>query len=427
MGEQGDPLRLIENLARFTVKAKEEWRGFQRLSGFETLLKMKGGESTDIQKGLTTFNTLLVEGDNPGRVFLGLEEQNREEGDPVLGAVFMGLRSPGAQAGYLTPLVVFTDAYDWGTANDLPLYDEGNSLCSPIFMHRKVATNRKAVDPWLDGASPSVNTGVLGAVTLNLPRAAFTSGDEGEFFDRVWDLTGLAVEGLEAKRSHFEGELKAGRMPATGSIVASFDDFFGAVGVVGLNEALLNIVERGIGSMQGKVVAYKILEAIHDRLEEKDKETGHRFCLTAEPSDGAAYRLAELDRLKYPEIKTSGVEAPYYTGSTCLPGDYTEDLWDALEHQKRLQTLYGGGTIFNICLEKGISDGGSCKTLVKKLVEKTPLPCFAFSPTVNVSPSRGEAKRYERMGYWYKPVSDMVAGEIEEVRLRRPFAVLSGW
>ena len=418
IAEKDGNLDAFWRLITFAIKAKHEWSSFQRLSGFESLAKKC--DLAELQKNLTKFNTGLEE-EKVGRIFLGLEEQNREDNDPVLDTVFESLRSTAEQTRYSTPVVVYTDAYNWETEGDLQLYDSVNAYSSPIFMHRKEATTRKAVDPWLDGAAPGVNTGVFGAVTLNLPRVAFTSEDEAEFFDRVWDLTGVAVEGLEAKRSHLDEELKAGHMPATGSMINSFDDFFGAVGVVGMNEALLNLIERGIGSMQGKVIAYKILEAIHDRLEEKDKETGHRFCLVAEPSEGAAYRLAEMDRVKYPEIKTAGVEAPFYTGSTCLPVDHTDDLWDAIEHQKKLQAIYNGGTIFNICTEKPTSDVNGNKTLVRKIVEKTPLPCFAFSPSV------GEAERYERMGYGYKPVSGMLAGEIEEVRLRKPFAVVSGW
>jgi hypothetical protein len=429
-GQERDLKEHMGSLALFVAKAGEEWHRFQRLSGFESLVKMNVEDSSCIQKCLATLNLGLATGENSTRLFLGLEEQKREDdlSKSVLNAICGCLRSYGVQAAYLTPLVVFTDAYDWRNENDLLLYESAASLCSPIFIHRKETTTKKAIDPWLDGTAPGVNTGVLGAVTLNLPRAGYNSDDENKFFERVWELTGLACEGLEAKRSHLDDELKAGHMPATGSVVDSFDDFFCAVGVVGVNEALLNLIERGIGSMQGKVVAYKTIEAIRDRLEEKERETGHRYCMIAEPSDGAAYRLAKLDRLKYPEIKTAGVEAPFYTGSTYLPIDYTDDLWDALEHQKKLQTLYNGGTIFNIGLEKEISDARGCKTLVRRIVEKTSLPCFAFSPTVNFNPQSGsKAERYERMEYWYKLVSNMEVGEIEEVRLRKPYAVVSGW
>ncbi|HIH87607.1 TPA: hypothetical protein HA344_00165, partial [Candidatus Bathyarchaeota archaeon] len=266
--EKGVAGNTAEHLLQFAVKARHEWHNFQRLSGFESLM---GGIVGDSEKTSWLKTLITGLGEDGGRVLLGLEEQSREDSGRVLEAIFAGLRSPAAQTGRLAPAVVFTDAYDWGSESDLSLYEPANALCSPIFMHRREATTRRAVDPWLDGAAPGVNTGVLGAVTLNLPRAAFTSGDEGEFFEHVWNLTGLAVDGLEAKRAQLDAELKAGDMPATGSVVDSFDDFFGAVGVVGVNEALINLVEREIGSMQGKVIAYKVLEAIQDRLEEKDK------------------------------------------------------------------------------------------------------------------------------------------------------------
>jgi ribonucleoside-triphosphate reductase len=205
--------------------------------------------------------------------------------------------------------------------------------------------------------------------------------------------------------------------------VDSFDGFFCGVGVVGVHEAIMHLLEKGIESMQGKAVAYKILEEINRRLKAHWEETGHLFCRIAEPSDGASYRFAELDRVKCPGLKSSGVDAPFYTGSTCLRVDYSDDLWDAMEHQKKLQTLYTGGSVFNVYLERGISDVGGVKTLARRIVERTALPCFSFSPTVSTS----HQGRFERLGYWYKPVTEMVAGELEEVRLRRPYAVASGW
>lgn len=432
-GEHGGDLEgYLGRLAIFAIRAAREWHSFQRFSGFESFVsKMKEVNRTRLGRPLSAFVN-LVEETGTNRVFLGLEEQNRgdEWSRSFIEDLIGCLRSSGASAGRgkVTPLVVFTEAYKWGNDNDLSIYESATSLCSPIFIRGNNAAGGGIRDPWLDGAAPGVNTGVLGAVTLNLPRAAFNSADEDGFIDRVGGLTELAVDGLEAKRSHLQGEFDAGRLPVTGSVIDSFDDFFCAIGVVGVHEALLNLLGKGIDSLQGKAVAYKTLEAVRDRLKEHERETGHRFCIIAEPSDSAAYSFAELDRAKYPEIKTSGADVPFYTGSTCLPIDYTDDLWDAMEHQKKLQARYNGGTIFNIGLERGISDLGGLKTLVGRIVEKTSLPCFAFSPTVRVCPpSGGEAERYERIGYWYKPVSGMGSGEREEVRLRRPYAVVSGW
>ena len=231
---------------------------------------------------------------------------------------------------------------------------------------------------------------------------------------------------MEAKRAHFEEELKEGRLPAAASVVESLDNFYGAVNIVGVHEALLNLMGKGIESMKGKAVAYKIIETMRDRLEAHEKDTGHRFCLEAEPSGEAGHHLAILDKEKFPEMQTSGVEVPFYTRSTCLPMDYTDDLWDALEHQKKLQGMYTGGSIFNVFLERGITDTSEYKTLVKKIFEKAQIPCFAISPRINITTASGE-EQYERIGYNYKAASELEAGEKEEARLRSPYAVVSGW
>lgn len=390
------------DVAVFVSKASREWHGFQRLEGFETLNR----RADSVMR--------LVEGGT--RVFLGFDEQTRRQS---VDEVFSALRAMNSRL--VVPLLTFTDGYDWGTTNDLAAFDAVNSLCSPVFVHR--GEEAKAFEPWSGGVALGKSGGVLGMVTLNLPRAAYESGKEDEFYGRVEELTELAVEGLDAKRSRLDEELKGGKMPATSTIVDSFDNFACAVGVVGMNEALQNLVERGIGSMQGKVIAYRTLELMRGIVKERGEATGHSFCLAAEPSDGAAYRLAALDRAKHPEIKTAGVDAAFYTGSTCLPVGYSDDLWDALEHQRKLQTFYTGGTVFNITPDRGIADAGGCKLLARRIVEKVGLPCFAFSSPVAVD----GGGRFERAGYWYKLVSEMNAGEVEEVGLRRPFAVASGW
>ena len=396
VGKRGD-------VAIFVSKAAREWHGFQRLTGFESIIN--GGVESVMR---------LVEGGT--RVFLEFDKQTREES---LEKVLSLLRSMNTRL--VLPLIAFTDEYDWETTNDLTAFDAVNTLCSPVFIHR--GDEAKVFEPWSGGLASETSTGVLGMVTLNLPRAAYESGSENEFYGRVGDLTRLAIDGLEAKRSRLEEELSEGKMPATSLMVDSLDGFSCAVGVIGVNEALQNLVNRGIGSMQGKVIAYRTLELIRGIIKERGEVTGHSFCLAAEPSDGAAYRLAELDRVKYPDIKTAGVNAPFYTASTCLPVDYNDDLWDALEHQKKLQTLYTGGTQFNIVVGSKLADARGCKLLARKIVEKVGLPCFAFSPPVSAE----GIGRYERNGYWYKPVSEMGVGEIEEVRIRRPFAVASGW
>jgi ribonucleoside-triphosphate reductase (formate) len=420
----GDSVEPLERLSKFLAKARNEWYGFQKLSYFESLTKIGRIEQTKFNAGLPRFLESLeaIEG---LRVFLGLEEQSREGASRLfLESLFRGLEGTGSSR--VSPLVFFSKEYRWDCGDDLPIFESTGTLHSPIFLKRLEKDVDYLTDPWIGGSVKRVNTGVLDAVTLNIPRAAYNSDDEGDFMERVDGLVDVAVEALEARRVYLEGELRGGHIPATGSIVDSFDGFFGGVGVVGVHDALLNLSGKGIDSMQGKVVAYKILEAIHSRLREFEGETGHRFCRIAEPSDGVAYRFAELDEVKCPELGASGVDVPFYTGSTCLPVDYSDDLWDAMEHQKKLNALYTGGSVFNVYLEKGISDVDGVKTLVRRIVESTPLPCFALSPGVNVPSLNGDEK-FERLGYWYTPVSKMCAGELEEVKLRKPYAVVSGW
>lgn len=392
------------HVSDFVEKASREWHGFQRLSRFDSLIASNGNLLESIHR--------LSEGQT--RVLLGFEEQARREG--VLEGVFSVLRS--LETGRIVPFIMFTDDYDWRSNGDLPIFNSVNSLASPIFIH--MGKQGTVIDPWLDGLAPGISTGMLDMITLNLPRAAYEAGNEHEFYDRVSELTKLAVDGLKSKRLRLEEELRKGEMPATSSIVDSFEDFPCAVSVVGVNEALQNLVDRGISSMQGKVIGYKILELIRGILIEEERG---KLLLAAGPSGDAAYRLAKMDRVKYPEIKTAGVEEPFYTASSCLPVNYTDDLYDALEHQKKLQNIYMGGTLFNIVLNKELEDVEGCKLLTRRIVEKVGLPCFAFSPPFSVE----GVGRFDRVGYWYKPVSEMEAGEKEEVRLRSPFDVASGW
>ncbi len=386
---------IVGDVAIFVSKANNEWHGFQKLSNFDSPIQ---NDRIKILKPLVG---------SGAKVFLSFD--NQECFRETLEGLFTFLGSSGS--GKIVPIITFSKAYDWDNSEDLPIFNSVNTLGSPLFSMK----SEKGA-PWLD--SEDECTGVLDTITLNLPRIAYEAKNENDFFGQVDKLTNLAVDGLEMKRAYLEKALKYGEMPVTSSMIGSFEGFFSAVGVVGVNEALQNLTDRGIGSMQGKAIAYKTLELIRDILGK-----GEKFCLAAEPSEEVTYRLARLDREKHPDMKVCGVNAPFYTRSTSLPVDYTDDLWDALEHQRKLQTFYAGGSIFNIVLGNKVNDTEGCKLLVRRIFEKLGIPCFAFSPPVSVQGKGG----FERLGYWYKPVAELSAGEKEEVGLRRPFAVASGW
>ena len=403
-------------LTNFLERAWSEWHGFQRLNGLSDLVQEKIDD-----KHLTSFIKRSSGCANAGTpdLFLGFSEQS-------LGSIFKTMLSISRGIGnFVTPVINLSNSYSW-PKEDLPVFEAASSLMSPIFINKEHKTGYELRNPWLDGGAPGANTGVIGEITPNLPRAAHDAGNEEIFFERVEGQIDVAVEGLESKRAFLEDELKAGHLPATASVVDSFDDFFGAIGVIGVHEALLNLMGKGIDSMKGKAVSYKIIEAMRDRIEAHEKDTGHRFCLEAEPSGDVGHQLAMLDKEKFPEMQVSGVETPFYTRSTCLPVDYSDDLWDALEHQKKLQGMYTGGSIFNAFLERGIADPSECKILVKRIFERTQIPCFAISPRLNIPTASGQ-EQFDRIGYSYREVSSLGAGEKEEVGLRRPYDVLNGW
>jgi len=419
----------LEGLSVFLKGVRREWHGFQRLTGFDSLFEDMGNTHL---VSMAAFIEEVNSGNFSGssfHVFLGIGEHisQTEYPYPFIGHLFETLRrgsGRGKSTSMITPIVTVSDAKKWSLVDNLPLFEAASTLSSPIFVKTKRQEVAKVLNPWIDGCVSGINTGVIGAITPNLPRAAYDAENEDSFIERVGELVDISVEGLEARRTHLEGELRADRLPHTATQVTTLDEYFGALNVVGVNETLLNLLEKGIDSMQGKAVAYRIIETIRERLAHFEDETGHRFCLDALPSNGASYRLAEIDRKKYPDIVTSGIETPFYTNSTNLPVDYTDDLWDALEHQKKLQTLYSGGTIFNIYLKEGISDPVKCETLARRIIEMGLMPCFAFSPPV-ITNVMGE--RYDRLGFTYRAASELGAGEKEEVRLRKPYAVLSKW
>ncbi len=408
-------------LTDFIKGAEREWHSFQRLNSLSTLIQIDENNHKHISNFIK--RALSHAPEEKGQdILLGLGEQT-----PGIIGSFIKMLIPlnGGGGRIITPVVNLSKTYTWPD-EDLPLFEATSSLSSPVFINKEHKIGYELRNPWLDGTAPGVTTGVIGAITPNLPRAAHNVVNEEIFFQRVEKLIDSAIEGLEAKRTRLETDLKAGQLPITASMIDSFDDFFGAVCIVGMHEALLNLLGKGIESMKGKAVAYKIMETIQDRIEAYEKDTGHRFCLEAEPSGLASHHLAELDKVRFPDIKTSGIEAPFYTRSTCLPVDYTDDLWDALEHQKKLQGMYSGGTIFNIALERGIMDPAECRMLVRRIFEGGQVPCLAVSPRVNIPTATG-LEQYERMGYTYGSLSEMEIGEREEVRLRRPYAVLSEW
>jgi ribonucleoside-triphosphate reductase (formate) len=270
--------------------------------------------------------------------------------------------------------------------------EDARSMCCRLRLDNRELRRRGG---GLFGSNPL--TGSIGVVTLNLPRAAYLADNKEAFFSRIADLMRLAQESLEIKRKQLERFTEEGLYPFTRFYLADihersgqfWDNHFSTIGLIGMNEACLNLIGTGIDTAEGSDFAVRTLEFMRSQLETYQKETGHLYNLEATPAEGTSFRLAQRDSKMFPEIITAGDEEPYYTNSTQLPVGSTDDIFQALTHQDHLQTLYTGGTVFHGFLGERIDDWRSARLLVKRIAENFHLPYFTISPTFTVCPVHG--------------------------------------
>lgn len=241
-------------------------------------------------------------------------------------------------------------------------------------------------------------TGSVGVVTINLPRLAYLSESEDDFYRRLEHLMEIARTSLEIKRKMLEHLTERGLYPYSRHYLeavkrqtgAYWSNHFSTIGLIGMNEACLNLLGVGIAHPEGKALAVRTLNFMRRVLVRFQEETGNLYNLEATPAEGASYRLARADRKRYPDIRTAGTpEAPYYTNSTHLPVSYSNDLFEVLEHQDELQTLYTGGTVLHIFLGERLHDGSQARHLVRLITEKYRLPYFTITPTFSICPVHG--------------------------------------
>lgn len=230
----------------------------------------------------------------------------------------------------------------------------------------------------------SDNQGCLSVVTLNLPRLSRLSRTEDEFFRKLDDALELARVVHEGKRRHLEEMLTEGRLPETAKHLDSLDWHFSSVNVVGMNEALQQLIGAGTGHVAGKAVTYRLLEHLIWRIEEIQVETGHVYTLEAAPCEEAGAHMAEKDAASQP----GGVQ-PHYTASTELPPWHGDDLWDAMEHQKKYHGIYTGGNVFQIHLARGLGYRDECKLLLRRALEVFGFNHLKVSPVFSLCREHG--------------------------------------
>jgi len=301
----------------------------------------------------------------------------------------------------------------------------------------------------LFGSNPL--TGSIGVITLNMPRLGYLSGTEKEFLDRLDSLMILARESLETKRKVLEKLSDRNLYPYTKyylrSVKERFGEFwknhFSTIGLVGMNEACLNLLGRNIATEEGQSFTKRVLDFMRERLVEFQEETGNNYNLESTPAEGTSYRLARIDRKKNPDLLLATTDEdlreggePFYTNSTQLPVNYTDDVFEALDLQDEIQVKYTGGTVFHTYAGERIEDPAAVKKLVRKICSSYRLPYLTFTPTFSVCPSHGylsgeretcpqchePCEVYSRVVGYLRPVQQWNRGKQQEFALRRVYS-----
>lgn len=323
--------------------------------------------------------------------------------------------------------------------------EDTRSMCCRLRIDNRELESRGG---GLFGSNPL--TGSIGVVTINMPRLGYSSEGEEDFFRRLENLMVLAKESLTIKRKVLERFTNGNLYPYTKHYLRKVRERFGeywknhfsTIGLVGLNEACLNLFGQDIGHARGQAFSEKVLDFMREKLIAFQQETGDNFNLEATPAEGTSYRLARIDREKCPGIiaaNGNGNKKPgscsFYTNSSQLPVNYTDDIFEALDLQDGIQSRYTGGTVFHAFAGERISNPASVKQLVQKVCENYQIPYFTFSPTFSVCPEHGylpgeqvtcptcktACEVYTRVAGYLRPVKQWNEGKQAEYRMREVF------
>jgi len=324
--------------------------------------------------------------------------------------------------------------------------EDARSMCCRLRLDNRELLKRGG---GLFGANPL--TGSIGVVTLNMPRIGYIAKNEDEFFDNLKKKFQLAVASLSIKRKILEKFTDKNLYPYSKFYLREvkqgsglyWKNHFSTIGIIGMNEACLNFIGEDIASDAGQKFSLKVMDFIRSMISEMQEKTGDMFNLEATPAEGTSYRLSMLDKKQFPEIICANEEdyqkgaAPYYTNSTQLPVNYTDDIYETLMLQDELQVKYTGGTVLHIFLGELVNDIEALKGLIKKVVTNFRLPYFTLTPTFSICPSHGylngkqekcsicdeETEIYSRVVGYLRPVKQWNNGKQAEFNSRKTFKV----
>ena len=285
------------------------------------------------------------------------------------------------------------------------------------------------------------STGSVGVVTINMPRIAYLSNTEEEFYDRLKHMMDISARSLKVKRDTITKLLEAGLYPYTKRYLGTFNNHFSTIGLVGMNEACLNAkwIGKNLTNAEAQSFTKNVLNFMRNKLSDYQELYGDLYNLEATPAESTSFRLAKHDLKRYPDIITASDKdrTPYYTNSSHLPVGYTEDIFTALDIQDDLQTLYTSGTVFHAFLGQKLPDWKAAANLVRKIAENYKLPYYTMSPTYSVCSEHGyivgeqytcpicgkTTEVYSRITGYYRPVQNWNDGKREEFKDRKVYNI----
>ena len=394
----------------------------------------------EFEEEMKIFNKALyevyMEGDAKGRVFsFPIPTINITKDFPWDEPAFNGIFEASAKYGI---------NYFANYINSEMKPEDVRSMCCRLRLNLKELYNRGGGGLFGSGAL----TGSVGVVTINMPKIGYLSKTKKDFFERLAKLMDLAKESLEIKRKVLENYIDKGLYPYSRFYLSGikktrgqyFANHFATIGPVGMNEALLNFIGEDIGSKRGKRFALEMMDFMREKLVKYQKETGNIYNLEQTPAESTSFRLALKDKEKYPAIITAGTKKlPYYTNSSQLPVNYTDDIFEALKLQDEITCEYTGGSVLHLFLGERLPDGETTKKLVKKVFENFKLPYVTITPTFSICPSHGylsgehfecpectikqPCEVYSRIVGYLRPLQQWNAGKIREFQERKEFRI----
>jgi len=406
----------------------------------------------------------MIGGEYLNETYAGFQEEM-----DTLNAAFAEVMMEGDAKGrvftFPIPTYNITEDFDWANPNleniwkmtgkyGIPYFsnfvnsdmdpEDARSMCCRLRLDNRELRKRGG---GLFGANPL--TGSIGVVTLNLPRIGYLAKDENDFLERLDTLIKYSADSLSIKRKILEKFTEGDLYPYSKFYLRKIKEstgvywrnHFSTIGILGMNEACINFMGEGIATQAGQDFAVKVMDHIRTRIEQLQEETDEIFNLEATPAEGTTYRFASMDKAKFENIICANEEEyrqgkdPFYTNSTHLPVNYTDDIFEALELQDRLQSKYTGGTVQHLFLGEEVTDIEVVKNVVDKVSSSFKLPYFTLTPTFSICPSHGyisgeqercntcdaETEVYSRVVGYLRPVGQWNNGKQTEFCMRKTF------